>query len=188
VLTGPHAAGRRALVSTSARPKHSGPGISVCWEPRFPLSTACNHADVRSRLGRVVGLAARHRGRTRGWPGRLHELLLRIARGQVHRRSSQPHISGPELEDMATRPPPTPCRRSPPSSVNSGREPLTTWVYKFAVFEVSSKIGRHFWRNPAVAMDAADWDRLPDRFGLQPPGSRSGETWWPRCTGRWTRR
>ena len=36
------------------------------------------------------------------------------------------------------------------------------------IFEVSTKIGRHFWRNPTVAMDAEDWDRLPDRFGLDP--------------------
>ena len=36
------------------------------------------------------------------------------------------------------------------------------------IFEVSTKIGRHFWHNPTVAMDAEDWDRLPDRFGLDP--------------------
>jgi RNA polymerase sigma-70 factor, ECF subfamily len=33
---------------------------------------------------------------------------------------------------------------------------------------VSAKVGRHFWRHPTVAMDAEDWDRLPDRFGLDP--------------------
>ncbi|HJY68204.1 MAG TPA: hypothetical protein VJ254_15870 [Streptosporangiaceae bacterium] len=36
------------------------------------------------------------------------------------------------------------------------------------VFEVSAKIGRHFWRHPAVPLDAEDWDRLPDRFGFDP--------------------
>ena len=36
------------------------------------------------------------------------------------------------------------------------------------VLEVSSKLGRHFWQRPAVALDAADWDRLPDRFGISP--------------------
>jgi RNA polymerase sigma-70 factor (ECF subfamily) len=34
--------------------------------------------------------------------------------------------------------------------------------------EVSSKIGRHFWRNPPTSLGAEDWDRLPDRFGLAP--------------------
>jgi RNA polymerase sigma-70 factor (ECF subfamily) len=33
---------------------------------------------------------------------------------------------------------------------------------------VSTKLGRHFWRNPARPLDAEDWDRLPDRFGFEP--------------------
>jgi RNA polymerase sigma-70 factor, ECF subfamily len=45
---------------------------------------------------------------------------------------------------------------------------FTTWAYKFVVLEVSSKLGRHFWQRPAVALDAADWDQLPDRFGISP--------------------
>jgi RNA polymerase sigma-70 factor (ECF subfamily) len=36
------------------------------------------------------------------------------------------------------------------------------------VLEVSSKLGRHFWQRPAVVLDAAGWDRLPDRFGISP--------------------
>jgi RNA polymerase sigma-70 factor (ECF subfamily) len=38
------------------------------------------------------------------------------------------------------------------------------------MFEVSAKIGRHFWRRPPVALTAEDWDRLPDRFGFDPAG------------------
>jgi RNA polymerase sigma-70 factor (ECF subfamily) len=49
-----------------------------------------------------------------------------------------------------------------------GESRFTTWAYKFVIFEVSAKVGRHFWRHPAVAMDAGDWGRLPDRFGLEP--------------------
>ena len=49
-----------------------------------------------------------------------------------------------------------------------GESRFTTWAYKFVVFEVSAKIGRHFWRNPARSPDAEDWDRLPDRFGFDP--------------------
>jgi RNA polymerase sigma-70 factor (ECF subfamily) len=100
---------------------------------------------------------------------RLHELLLRIARGEVHRRSRQLHISGPELEDMAYQ-----AAADALVAITAkldqfrGESRFTTWAYKFAVFEVSTKIGRHFWRNPTVAMNAEDWDRLPDRFGLQP--------------------
>jgi RNA polymerase sigma-70 factor (ECF subfamily) len=49
-----------------------------------------------------------------------------------------------------------------------GESRFTTWAYKFVIFEVSAKVGRHFWINPPVPMDAEDWDRLPDRFGLEP--------------------
>jgi RNA polymerase sigma-70 factor, ECF subfamily len=33
---------------------------------------------------------------------------------------------------------------------------------------VSGKIGRHFWRHPPIPLEAGNWDRLPDRFGLDP--------------------
>ena len=49
-----------------------------------------------------------------------------------------------------------------------GESRFTTWAYKFVMFEVSAKIGRHFWRRPGVRLDAEDWDRLPDRFGSDP--------------------
>ncbi len=49
-----------------------------------------------------------------------------------------------------------------------GDSRFTTWAYKFVIFEVSAKIGRHFWCHPAVPLDAEDWDRLPDRFGFDP--------------------
>ena len=49
-----------------------------------------------------------------------------------------------------------------------GESRFTTWACKFAIFEVSTKVGRHFWQRPTVAMDGEDWDRLPDRFGLDP--------------------
>jgi RNA polymerase sigma-70 factor (ECF subfamily) len=49
-----------------------------------------------------------------------------------------------------------------------GESRFTTWAYKFVIFEVSAKIGRHFWRRPDAPLDAEDWDRLPDRFGFEP--------------------
>jgi RNA polymerase sigma-70 factor (ECF subfamily) len=39
---------------------------------------------------------------------------------------------------------------------------------QFVIFEVSTKIGRHFWRRPQVPFDVEDWGRLPDRFSLDP--------------------
>src|SRR5690242_12935560 len=78
-------------------------------------------------------------------------------------------LSGPELDDLA-------CQAAADALMAitgklgqfRGESRFTTWACKFAIFEVSAKIGRHFWRYPAVPLDAEDWDRLPDRFGLDP--------------------
>ena len=49
-----------------------------------------------------------------------------------------------------------------------GESRFTTWAYRFVILEVSSKLGRHYWRNPPVPLDAVQWERLPDRLGLDP--------------------
>ena len=50
-----------------------------------------------------------------------------------------------------------------------GDSRFTTWAYKFAILEVSSKLGRHFWVTRAdVPLDTEQWERLPARFGLSP--------------------
>ena len=37
------------------------------------------------------------------------------------------------------------------------------------MLEVSSKLGRHYWRqHPPEHLEAEDWDRLPDRLGAGP--------------------
>ena len=100
---------------------------------------------------------------------RLHELLVRVARAEVARRGPRVRITGPELDDLA-------CQAAADALMAvtgklgkfRGESRFTTWACKFAIFEVSSKIGRHFWQRPTVAMDGEDWDRLPDRFGLVP--------------------
>ena len=100
---------------------------------------------------------------------RLHGLLLRIARKELGRRSTGSRLCGPEIDDIAHQ-------------VTSdavllitrrihefrGESRFTTWAYKFVVFEVSSKLGRHFWTNPSRGLDPPDWNRLPDRFGVRP--------------------
>ena len=100
---------------------------------------------------------------------RLHEMLLRVARAEARRRSGQLRISGPELDDLA--------HQAAADAVLAviakigefrGESRFTTWACKFVIFEVSGKIGRHFWRKPAVPFDAEDWERLPDRFALDP--------------------
>jgi RNA polymerase sigma-70 factor (ECF subfamily) len=100
---------------------------------------------------------------------RLHEMLVRIARGEVRRRGPRLRITGPELDDLAYQ-----AAADALLAITGklgqfrGESRFTTWAYKFVIFEVSAKIGRHFWRHPAVPLDAEDWDRLPDRFGFDP--------------------
>jgi RNA polymerase sigma-70 factor (ECF subfamily) len=99
----------------------------------------------------------------------LHELLLRVARSELHRRSARTRIGGPELDDLAYQ-----VAADAMIAIIAklgqfrGESRFTTWVYRFVILEVSVKLGRHFSRHPTVAMDAEDWDRLPDRFGLDP--------------------
>lgn len=100
---------------------------------------------------------------------RLHELLLRVARAEVRRRRGQWSVGGPELDDLAHQAA-TDALVAVMAKVSQfrGESRFTTWACKFAIFEVSTKIGRHFWQRPTVFMDAEDWDRLPDRFGIDP--------------------
>ena len=100
---------------------------------------------------------------------RLHELLLRIARAELRRRGGQSPVTGPELDDLAYQ-----AAADALLAITGkldqfhGESRFTTWAYKFVIFEVSGKLARHFWRVPSIPMEAADWDRLPDRFGLDP--------------------
>jgi len=100
---------------------------------------------------------------------RLQEMLVRIARGEVGRRAPRLQLSGPELDDLAYQ-----AAADALIAITGklgqfrGESRFTTWAYKFVIFEVSAKIGRHFWRHPDVRLDAEDWDRLPARFGLDP--------------------
>jgi RNA polymerase sigma factor (sigma-70 family) len=101
--------------------------------------------------------------------GRLHEMLLRIARAESHRRGAEQLVTGPELDDLA--------HQAADDAVLAimtklaqfrGESRFTTWAYKFVILEVSAKLGRHFWQRPAVTLAADDWERLPDRFAMRP--------------------
>jgi RNA polymerase sigma-70 factor, ECF subfamily len=122
-------------------------------------------ADTVSWLEGLDGVSPVHDATT----VRLYELLLRVARHEARRRSPQLGIAGPELDDLAHQ-------AAADAVINvvakvgefRGESRFTTWACKFVIFEVSTRIGRHFWRHPTTSMDAEDWDRLPDRFGLDP--------------------
>jgi RNA polymerase sigma-70 factor, ECF subfamily len=137
-----------------------------------------NHAEERDRVRRPGD-----DGDSRDWVSELsgsgpvhdqavaslHALLLQVARREVSRRRATLDVDGPELDDLA--------HQAAADAVVAiiekigrfrGESRFTTWAYKFVVFEVSNKIGRHFWRRRAWPIEQEDWDRLPDRFGFRP--------------------
>jgi RNA polymerase sigma-70 factor (ECF subfamily) len=129
------------------------------------VPTPGHDADSEQWIRALSGIGAQREAGL----ARLHEMLLRIARGELRRRGAQLQIAGPELDDLAYQ-----ATADALLAIVAklgefrGESRFTTWAYKFVVFEVSAKVGRHFWRHPAVRWNAEDWDRLPDRFGLEP--------------------
>jgi len=100
---------------------------------------------------------------------RLHAVLLRIARNELRRRSSDTRITGPELDDLAHQAAADALLAVTRKLLDfRGESRFTTWAYRFVILEVSSKATRHFWRKPSQTLTAEDWDRLPDRLGLDP--------------------
>ncbi len=99
----------------------------------------------------------------------LHRMMLRAAHTELERRRGRHRFVGPELEDLAHQ-----AAHDAMVAVLAkldefrGESRFTTWAYKFVIFEVSTKLGRHFWRRPGLALEDSDWDRLPDRFGISP--------------------
>jgi RNA polymerase sigma-70 factor, ECF subfamily len=130
-----------------------------------PLIPAGLDAESAEWLQGLAGAGARREAAL----DRLHERLLRIARREVARRGPRLAITGPELDDLA-------YQAAADALVAilgklrqfRGESQFTTWAYKFVIFEVSAKIGRHFWRHPPVPLDAEDWERLPGWFGFDP--------------------
>jgi RNA polymerase sigma-70 factor (ECF subfamily) len=105
----------------------------------------------------------------------LHAMLLRFARSQANRRAGRFQVTGPEIDDVAHQ-----AAADAMIAITGklgdfrGDSRFTTWAFKFVLLEVSSKLGRHFWRDAGPHYDTDDWDRLPDVFGLDP----AQETEW----------
>jgi RNA polymerase sigma-70 factor (ECF subfamily) len=108
-------------------------------------------------------------GERRAAERELHARLVRIALAEVRRRSASTPVTGPELDDVAHQ-----AADDAMLAILAklggfrGESRFITWAYRFVILEVSSKLGRHYWRNPPVALDAGQWERLPDRLGIDP--------------------
>ena len=101
---------------------------------------------------------------------RLHDILRRAARHELHRRRGQlGSASGPEVDDIAEQ-----CADGATMNVLAriddfqGLSRFTTWAYKFAIFEVSNKLARHAWRRHLPNSETLAWERLPDTLAPGP--------------------
>jgi RNA polymerase sigma-70 factor (ECF subfamily) len=100
---------------------------------------------------------------------RLHALLLRVARHETHRKAASMRLAGPELDDIVNQVADDALMAIKAKVAEfRGESRFTTWAYRFVVFEVSTKIGRHCWRNRPEALDADAWDRIPDSLTASP--------------------
>jgi len=99
----------------------------------------------------------------------LHALLLRVARHEAHRKAASVRLAGQELDDVVNQVADD-ALMAIKAKVGEfrGESRFTTWAYRFVVFEVSTKIGRHCWRNRPEALDADAWDRIPDSLSASP--------------------
>jgi RNA polymerase sigma-70 factor, ECF subfamily len=100
----------------------------------------------------------------------LRALLLRVARFECERRRWMLRVRGPELEDIAQQ-----AANDALVSIMAkldefrGESRFTTWAYKFVMFQVSTKIGRHFWRTGSATVDEpVDPERIADRLSTAP--------------------
>ena len=92
---------------------------------------------------------------------RLHELLLRAARFEVHRRAAS--WPATDREDLA--------QQSADDALVAiltklddyrGASRFTTWAYKFALLEAGVKTRRRAWHGRQVALDSEDWRLIAD--------------------------
>jgi RNA polymerase sigma-70 factor, ECF subfamily len=101
---------------------------------------------------------------------RLHGVLRRAALHELRRRRARlPGLVGPELDDVAEQ-----CADDALVNILSriddfkGLSRFTTWAYKFAIFEVSSKLARHAWQRRPPSREDLEMEELPDRLAPRP--------------------
>ena len=96
--------------------------------------------------------------------GRLHAMMLRVARWQVQRlRHTLGRIDADELDVLAQQ-------AADDATIAvlghlddfAGRSRFTTWAFKFAVLHASVALRRHRWRDREIPTEPQDWPYQPD--------------------------
>ncbi|WP_326834934.1 sigma-70 family RNA polymerase sigma factor [Amycolatopsis rhabdoformis] len=101
---------------------------------------------------------------------RLSAVLVKIARSEIARRASVSRIEGPELEDLAHQAAAGALLRiTHKIGEFRGDSRFTTWAFKFVILEVSTKLGRHYWRDHRAHLDQDEAGRVRAAAGAEPP-------------------
>ncbi|WP_193045477.1 RNA polymerase sigma factor [Mycolicibacterium baixiangningiae] len=100
---------------------------------------------------------------------RMHDFLVRVARRELYRGRAP--FTGKEVDDIANQVA-ADSLLAVLGKLSSfrGDSKLTTWAYRFVVFELSSRLKclrRHSW-TPHLQMDHGDWDAFADRLHHNP--------------------
>ncbi|WP_020013475.1 sigma-70 family RNA polymerase sigma factor [Promicromonospora sukumoe] len=99
----------------------------------------------------------------------LYSLLHRVARREVTRRASSLRMYGPEVDDIAHQAASDALMAiSRRLDTFRGESRFTTWAFKFVIFDVATKMNRHYWRHHDVPYDHEDWSRLASRVEATP--------------------
>jgi RNA polymerase sigma-70 factor, ECF subfamily len=95
---------------------------------------------------------------------RLHALLLRVARAEANRRRALlPDRVQAEIDDLCVQ-----AANDAAMSVLKklaefrGASRFTTWACKFVIFEVSTRLRRHAWRDRSLETSETAWNQFPD--------------------------
>jgi RNA polymerase sigma factor (sigma-70 family) len=99
----------------------------------------------------------------------LYPLLVRIAKSEARRRARLLQLDGPELEDIAHQ-----AAADALMAITErldrfrGEARFTTWASKFVIFNVATKMNRHFWRRHEIPYEQEDWSKIASRFDVGP--------------------
>ena len=99
----------------------------------------------------------------------LYPLLLRVGKSEARRRAPLLRLNGPELDDIAHQAA-ADALMAITGRVDTfrGEARFTTWASTFVIFNVASKMNRHFWRRHAIPYEQEDWSRVAAKFASSP--------------------
>src|SRR4051795_11658208 len=108
---------------------------------------------------RVLSIDALRSGREDAM-AELHELMLRAARFELHRRRGLPYAEAEELSAQAANDAMVALLGK--LDTFRGQSRFTTWAYKFALLEAGVKARRRAWQDREVLLDETAWPAMPD--------------------------